>query len=139
MAVTKAQDEFTRRHEFVLDEDGKKHYIFPMKIRDKDIVRELFSKIDDVYVINNFPETLKDEYGKPVLTEDGQEVVDDEAWISMWLLLEMALSDIQENIEKWIDVKQMSEVLAAYCDASGLKKKLEMQLGILTGPNSTPE
>ena len=121
--------------DYVLDEQGKKHYVYPMKIKksEREKVVELFSKINDEYIIMNLPAPLMDDEGNLILDDDGHEIINVERYEAMMGLLEMALHDKQRNIEKWIDIAQIANVLAMYRQLSQLKKKLETEMKMLTG------
>ena len=121
--------------EYILDEKGVKHYIYPMKIKksEREKVVELFSKINDEYIIMNLPAPLTDDNGNPVLDDDGNTITNVEPYEAMMELLELALHDTKRNIEKWIDIRQISTILASYRELSQLKKKLETDLTKLTG------
>lgn len=121
--------------DYVLDEQGKKHYVYPMKIKksEREKVVELFSKINDEYIIMNLPTPLMDDEGNLILDDDGHEIINVERYEAMMGLLEMALHDKQRNIEKWIDIAQIANVLAMYRQLSQLKKKLETEMKMLTG------
>ena len=117
--------------EYILDEQGKKHYVSPMKVKDRDKVQELFSKINDEYIIMNLPAPLLDNKGNLVLDDDGNEITNVEPYIAMMELLELALHD--PKVEDWIDIAQISDALAMYRKLSQLKKKLETEMTTLTG------
>lgn len=111
--------------EYVIDDNGKKHHVYPMKIKERNKVSDLFSKINDEYPVLNFPMPLLNKDGKPELDEDGKQIENIEPYEAMMELLKMALRD--DNVEDWIDVGQISMILAAYRGLSGLKKKLATQ------------
>ena len=125
--------------EYVLDNELHKHYIYPMKLGQRNEVAALFAKINDEYPILNFPQPLLDNTGKVVLDDDGKEIENIEPYESMMHLLELALHDTQENIESWIDLGHISMILAAYRGLSRLKKKMEVQMKDLTGIPSMPD
>jgi hypothetical protein len=104
--------------EYILDESGKKHYIYPMKTSHLYLVQELFGKIDDEYIIMNLP------YERA--NEDGEQILDTERYDAMFELLEMALQEKRAEIDKWIDIKQIADVFAAYRCVSQLKKKVKL-------------
>jgi|WetSurMetagenome_2_1015567.scaffolds.fasta_scaffold318778_2 hypothetical protein len=124
--------------EYVLDNTMKKHCIYPMKLKDRTKVATLFSKVNDEYPILNLPRPLEDDNGKLVLDEDGETIENIEPFEAMKELLELALADTWDHIEPWIDLGHISAILAAYRKLSGLKKKLDAQMAMLTGIPSMP-
>ena len=128
MIIDSKKSAYLSKLEFILDESGKKHYVYPMKLKDLYEVQELFSKINDEFVILNLP--------TEETNDDGEVILNTEKYDVMWELLELALHDTKDNIEQWIDLLQVSEVLAMYRNVSQLKKKLnqmESEITNLTG------
>jgi len=70
------------------------------------------------------PHQATDNEDNLVFTENNVPVIDDDAWIAQCQLLEMALRDTWENIETWISVADIQDILDAYQGLSGLKKKI---------------
>lgn len=135
MATTSRKETFLQSLEFIYDssENPRKHYIHPMISKDLVKVQELFAKINDEYIVFNYPHPKADDNGNLVLNEDGEEIIETEAFEAMTELLEIALKESWEVTETWISVRQIQEVLAAFQGISGLlRKKREMEAMILT-------
>jgi hypothetical protein len=133
MATTVKQEAFLATLEYFLDGE-RKRYIYPMKLRHLGEVQELFALFNDDIIILNFPSPLLDEHDKPVLSESGEEIIDTTAYDAMLSVLELALNDTKENIESYINIGQIEEVLAKYRRISGLlEKKKMMEQEILSG------
>lgn len=136
MATTVKQQAFLATLEYILDGE-RKRYVYPMKLRDLEKVQELFSHFNDDLIITNMPSILTDNQGVPKLSEDGEEIIDDTAYSAMMQVLELALNDTKENIESYIDIGQIEEVLAKYRRVSGLlDKKKQMEMQVLNGTSS---
>lgn len=136
MATTTSKREaFLATLEYIYDStDQRKRYVYPMKLRNLEEVTELFSQFNDDIVILNFPSVLTDDQGNPQLSESGEEIIDTTAYDAMMQVLEYALNDTKENIESYIDVGQIEEVLTKYRRISGLlDKKKQMEQSILSG------
>lgn len=118
------REKYLQTLEYILDSEGKKHYIFAMKLKHKELVGELFSKIDDVFITANLPAPLVDEKGQLVLNDNDEEIINTEPYDAMMELLELALGESRESLESWIDIQQIEDVLYNYRRLSGLKKKL---------------
>lgn len=130
MSSNTRKEAFLATLEFVLDGE-RKHYIYPMKLKDMQLIQDLFAKFNDEYIILNLPAPLVDEQGKFILTEDGEEIINTEPYDAMMEVLEMALKQTAKEIEEWIDLSQVEEILAKYRRISGLlKKKQEMERGL---------
>lgn len=128
MATNTRREAFLATLEYTLDEQGKKHYIYPMKLKNIGLVQELFTKFNDEFPILNLPTPLLDEEGKVVLSEDDEEIMDTTAYDAMMEVLELALMEDTQSIESWIDLQQIEDILAKYRRVSGLlKKKMEME------------
>ena len=133
MTTSVRREAFLATLEYILNGE-RKRYVYPMKLKHLELVQELFSKFNDDIIILNFPSPLLDEHGNPMLSEEGEEIIDDTAYIAMMEVLELALNDTKENIESWIDIGQIEEVLAKYRRVSGLlERKKQMEAQILTG------
>ncbi len=120
------------RLEYITDDNGKRHFIYPMKLKDINRVTALFDKINDTYPILNLPMGAVDANGEPILDEDGNQVIDDEPYMAMKELCEMALHDTWENIEQWLDIGMVSDLLYSFRDMSSLKKKMDKQMESIT-------
>lgn len=116
--IDSKRSSFIKTLEFVIDEHGNKHYVYPMKIDDYYIVQDLFANIDDYMIANNLPIIETDE-------ETGETILNTEKYDSMMDLLEFALKEKRIDIEKWMDIKQIRDVLAKYRLISSLIVKLE--------------
>lgn len=133
MATTVKQQAFLATLEYVLDGE-RKHFVHPMKLKHLSKIQELFTHFNDDLIILNMPTVLADDQGIPVLSEEGEEIIDDSAYSAMMEVLELALNDTKENIESWIGIGQIEEVLAKYRRVSGLlDKKKQMEAQILNG------
>lgn len=119
--------EYDRQEEldYVLDDDGNKHRIYPMKIKDKDRVFKLFENINDEYPLLNFPSEELDDNGNIVKDDNGNPVINDNSYIAMLELLEIALHEPAEKFTEWLDIVQVSTILYAFRGISGLKKKIQ--------------
>jgi hypothetical protein len=140
MATDTRKQALLETMEFVYDSaTQKKHYIHPMISKDIEKVTELFSKINDEYIILNYPHSKVDDAGNLVLTEDEEEIEDVEAFDAMKEILEIALEEPWESIDAWISIRQIEEVLAMFRGLSGLlKKKRELEKQILNSTSSVP-
>lgn len=137
MATNTRREAFLATLEYALDEQGKKHYIYPMKLKHTGSVQELFSRFNDEFPILNLPTPLLDEEGKVVLSEAGEEIMDTTAYDAMMEVLELALLEDTQSIESWIDLQQIEDILAKYRRVSGLlkkKKEMESQMALLGTP-----
>lgn len=134
MATDTRAEQYNATLEFVYDKDTKKkHYIHPMQSKDYLKVQELFKKINIEYIIDNYPSPLLDDQGNIVLNEDGEEIIDIEAFSAMQELLEIALHEPWEVTDSWITIRQIEEVLHMFQGLSGLLvKKREVEAMILT-------
>ena len=135
MATNTRKEAFLATLEYTLDSEGTKHFIHPMRLRDLQRVQELFSQFNDDIIILNMPSALIDDKGNLVLSETGEEIIDDTAYLAMMEVLELALDDTKENIEAWVSIGQIEDILAKYRRVSGLlerKKQMEAQI-IQTG------
>ena len=133
MATDTKREAFIAKLEYVTDEEGKKHYIYPLKIKDLGLATELFSKINDEYVVLNMPSPLTDEQGNPILNDDDEVIIDTTAYDAQAELLELALRDTYANISEWLDIKMIQDILDAYRNLSMLKKKMAMGNKVLPG------
>jgi hypothetical protein len=133
MATTAKREAFLAKLEYIIDEEGNKHHIYPMKIKHLELVTELFSKINDEYIVLNMPSPLTDEQGKPVLNDDGEVIIDTTAYDAQSELLEIALNDDYENILEWLDIRMIQDILDSYRGLSMLKKKIAMESKVLPG------
>jgi len=134
MATDTRTEEYLGTLEYVLDKDTKKkHYVHAMLSRDYLKVQELFKKINIEYIISNYPSPLLDEQGNLMLNEDGEEIMDTEAFNAMQELLEIALKEPWETTDSWITIRQIEEVLHMFQGLSGLLvKKRKVEEKILT-------
>ena len=135
MATSSRKEAFLQTLEFIYDssENPKKHYIHPMISKDLIKVQELFAKFNDEYIIYNYPHPRVDDQGNLVLNEDGEEIIETEAFEAMAEVIEIALEEPWEVAEQWISLRQIQEVLAAFRGISGLlRKKREMEAMILS-------
>lgn len=125
--------------EYVVDDNGKRHFVFPMKLKDRRRVEKLFGKVNDEYPILNMPMQALDKNGIPMVDDDGEPVMNEEPYEAMMELLELALHESRESMEEWIDIGMVAGILDGFRDMSGLKKKMmattnpEMMKRILTG------
>lgn len=134
MATDTRTEAYLATLEYVYDNDTKKkHYVHPMQSRDYIKVQELFKKINIEYIIGNYPAPLTDSNGNSVLSEDGEEIIDTEAFDAMKEILEIALREPWEVTDSWITIRQIEEVLHMFQGLSGLLvKKREVEAMILT-------
>jgi hypothetical protein len=131
MATDTRKEAFLAKLEYILDTGFKKHYIYPMRIKNLLLVTELYSKINSEYTIFNMPYPLNDEQGNPLLNEDGEIIMENSAYEAQSELLEIALNDTYENISKWIDVQMIQDILDSFKGLSKLKKQIAMESKVI--------
>lgn len=114
--------------EYITDDGGKRHFIFPMKLKDRKRVTELFTMVNDEFPVLNMPRAMEDEEGNVVKDENGNVVMNEEPFLAMMELLKMALHEDEEQFEQWLDIGMIGDVLYAFRAMSQLKKKMEMEI-----------
>jgi hypothetical protein len=134
MATDTRTESYLKTLEFVYDKDTKKkHYVHPMLSNRYIEVQDLFKKINIEYIIGNYPHPLMDAQMNLILSEDGEEIIDIEAFTAMQELLEITLNEPWEVTNTWITIRQIEEVLSMFQCVSGLLiKKRELEMAILT-------
>ena len=133
MATTVKQQSILAKLEYIIDHDGKKHHIYPMLIKDIELVAELYSKINDEFAVLNVPMMAFDNDGNPMFDDNGVLIMDTTAFDAQCELLTMALKDEWDNIAKWIDIVQIQDIMDAYKGLSRLKKKMEVPTIVFSG------
>lgn len=118
---------FLKSLEYIIDGDGNRRYIYPMKIEDYYIVKDLFSRINTQIIVFNMPEEQWD--GEIEAT-----VLNTVKYDAMMDILSLALNSKVSEIEKWIDIRQIKEILAKYQCISKLVEqvdKTDQEIGII--------
>lgn len=110
--------------EYIVDDNGKRHFIFPMKLKDRKLVQDLFGKVNDEFPILNMPLQALDENGVPMVDDDGNPIMNEEPYEAMVQLLELALHEKHESFEEWLDIGMVAKIFDGFRDMSGLKKKM---------------
>ena len=117
---------------FIKCTDGKERQIFPAKIKDKDKIRHFSAQfastapIVNIMAVNN--EKIQNE-------EDKENVFDDAPYNAMMEIMILAFGEkyTQQEIEQFLDVEMVDEILEVFYGISGYKKKAnqkEMPIGM---------
>ena len=106
------KDPFTT-YEDILCRDGVKRRVYPARLKDKDKIRELSPKFNDMLVVYNILDL-----------DDGGEYTD-EAWDAMMDVLVMAFDGkySKDEILEFLDVSLVTRVFEIFYGLSSLKKK----------------
>ena len=112
-----------------VDKYGKEHEVFPMLLKDFTKADRLFKKIDDTYLFLNLPVPKTNSDDKIIFDEITKDpILDTSKYSAMMQLFELALHEPQEEIEKWIDLKNGSHIFDEYRQISGLKKAVAQEI-----------
>jgi len=117
---------------YYIDTYGNEHRVYPLKLIDFAEANRLFGKlVSEEYAYLNAPmpklHTRGKLKGQPII-KDGEPELDYTSWNALMKLLEMALQVPQSEFEKWIDLKNIVEILDEYRQVSQIKKKIEQQI-----------
>ena len=120
---------------FIKCTDGKERQIFPAKIKHKDLIRyhtlrfNSSAPIVNIMAVNN--ENVSNFLG------DNDKMFDETPYNSMMEILRLAFGEIHsvEEIEGFIDVEMIHEILDIFYGLSGFKKKATNQTAPI-GTNS---
>lgn len=135
-------DSFTQEF-FFKGSDGKEYQIYPMKLKHKDKVARLFSKIDAEFLFLNLPMPKLDKEGKEVFDENGDVVLDYEKYDALIELFQIATNLSKDKIEDVVDLGNGVQILDEFMNISQLKKKIaqgtEQMAQLLSGLGSMRE
>ena len=135
-SVEKGRQKMTH---FIKCTDGKEREIFPAKIKHRDKIRHFTTKfsastaIANIMTIDNDKLTRALEEGE---TPSEEQVFDNEPYDAMMEMLILAFGEkyTAEQIEEFLDVEMISEILDVFYGLSGYKKK-ESEKKARTGMN----
>ena len=109
---------------FIKCTDGKERQIFPAKIKHKDKIRHFTTKFNAAAAIVNIM-ALDDEKISKAEELEGEQYFDEAPYNAMMEILMLAFGEkyTQEQIEEFVDVEMVSEILDVFYGMSGYKKK----------------
>ena len=128
-SVEKGRQKMTH---FIKCTDGKEREIFPAKIKHRDKIRHFTTKFSASTAIANIM-AVDDEKIKRLDTTKGNfikdDFFDDTPYNAMMEILILAFGEhyTAEEIEEFVDVEMIDEILDVFYGLSGFKKKAEKQ------------
>lgn len=110
----------------IVDRKGREHKIYPAKLRWKDELRRLTAMFDDSLVMMNIMMPSRNEDGEIETDWEGNIEYSDEAYNAMMEVLLMAFDYkyTLEQVEDFVDLGMIPEMLKVFYNLSGLKKKI---------------
>ena len=112
---------------FIKCTDGKERQIFPAKIKHKDKIRHFTTKFSAATAIANIMAVDDDKIAKLSIDNNAsaEEFFDEEPYNAMMEMLILAFGEkyTAEQIEEFVDVEMINEILDVFYGLSGYKKK----------------
>lgn len=106
----------------IIDCNGNKHRVFPMKLKDRVEVTKLVSRFSDTMVFFNFMNPLIVD-GEVVRDVDGDITYNDIAFKAILRIAEIATGETEKELIEWLDVVTVEELVSMFLNLSQLKKK----------------
>lgn len=107
---------------FIKCADGKEREIFPAKIKHKDRIRHYTARFNSALAIANI---IALDNGKIETNADTEDIFNEEPYEAMMEIVRLAFGEKYsvEEIEQFLDVEMIAEILDVFYGVSGYKKK----------------
>lgn len=118
---------------FVMCRDGKEREVFPALIKHKNKIRHYASEFDANLAIMNMFAIDQDKIDSAEKAKEqvvAEEMFSDKPYDAMMQMLILAFGEkyTQEQIEEFVDVSMIPQILDIFFGVSGYKKKEQMKL-----------